>query len=72
MTPQVPGLFYSSRWVEHGVKVEFKKGLPFAHGGDAEAQMVGQGLGRSVEAVFEWRSDYAHGEERVLYNLSRP
>jgi hypothetical protein len=51
MTPQVPGLFYSSklqaklpwwkmphhfsskkvlRWVEHGVKVEFKKGLPFA------------------------------------------
>jgi hypothetical protein len=51
MTPQLPGLFYSSklqasmawwkmthnfaskkviRWVEHGVKVEFKKGLPFA------------------------------------------
>ena len=50
MTPQVTGLFYSTklqssiawwkmshfaskkvlRWVEHGVKVEFSKGLPFA------------------------------------------
>ncbi len=51
MSPQVAGLFYSTklqasiawwkmlqhfafkkvlRWVEHGVKVEFKKGLPFA------------------------------------------
>ncbi len=32
--------------------------------------MVGQGLGRSNEAVLEWRTDYAHGEERVLYYLS--
>ena len=51
MSPQVPGLFYSTnlqaslawwkqplnfvskkvvRYIEHGVKVEFKKGLPFA------------------------------------------
>jgi hypothetical protein len=44
----------------------------FANGGDAEAQMVGQGLGRSIEATLEWRADYARGEERVLYNLSRP
>ncbi len=50
MSPQVPGLFYSTklqasiawwkmtqhfaskkvlRWVDHGVKVEFSKGLPF-------------------------------------------
>ena len=34
--------------------------------------MVGQGLGRSIEAALEWRTDYARGEERVLYNLSRP
>ena len=38
----------------------------------AEAQMVGQGLGRSIEAALEWRADYARGEERVLYYLSRP
>jgi hypothetical protein len=34
--------------------------------------MVGQSLGRSVEAALEWRADYARGEERVLYYLSRP
>ena len=43
----------------------------FANGGDDEAQMVGQGLGRSIEAL-EWRADYARGEERILYYLSRP
>ena len=43
----------------------------FANGGDVEAQMVGQGLGRSIEASLECRTDYAR-EERVLYNLSRP
>jgi hypothetical protein len=42
------------------------------NGGDAEAQMVGQGLCRSIEAALEWRADYARGEERVLYYLSRP
>ncbi len=38
----------------------------------AEAQMVGQGLGRSIEAALEWCADYVRGEERVLYYLSRP
>ncbi len=31
--------------------------------------MVGQGLGRSVEAALEWRADYSRGEERVLYYM---
>jgi hypothetical protein len=34
--------------------------------------MVGQGLGRSIEAALEWLADYARDEERVLYYLSRP
>ena len=31
-----------------------------------------QGLCPCVEVVLEWRTDYAYGKERVLYNLSRP
>jgi hypothetical protein len=44
----------------------------FPNGGDDEAQMVGKGLGRSIESVLEWRTDYARGVERILYYLSRP
>ncbi len=44
----------------------------FPNGGDDEAQMVGQGLGRSIEADLEWRTDYARGETCVLYYLSHP
>jgi hypothetical protein len=44
----------------------------FASGGHDEAQMVGQGIGRGVEAALERRADYARGQERVLYYLSRP
>ncbi len=34
--------------------------------------MVGQGLGRSIEAALEWSVDYVRAEERVLYYLSHP
>ena len=44
----------------------------FAKSGDDEAQMVGQGLCRCIEAVLEWRADDSRGKERVLYYLSRP
>ena len=33
--------------------------------------MVGQGLGRSIEAALEWRKDYARGEKRLLDDLAR-
>ena len=44
----------------------------FANGGDDEAQMVGQGLGRKMEVALEWYADYVRSEERILYYLSRP
>ena len=43
----------------------------FANGGDAEAQMIGQGLRRCVEAALEWRADDARGEERLLDDSAR-
>jgi hypothetical protein len=42
----------------------------FPNGGDDEVQMVGQGLGRRIEAALEWHTDYARDEECILYYLS--
>ena len=40
-------------------------------GGDTEAQMIGQGLQRCVEAAFEWRADDARDEKRLLDDSER-
>jgi hypothetical protein len=44
----------------------------FVKSGHDESQMVGQGLCRSIEEALEWLTDYACGEERVLYYLMIP